>query len=335
MRPNAESANKSRRIYIAWKSECFRGLQSAHVFGLELVLIKPMRGRGLLRTIARYVVSGLMTIRVLVERRPTTLGTLNQPLPLALIGWIYSRLTGAKLILDGHSKVYDERAPKWQQALYRRISRDAYLTLNHNRQDAAVLERWGARGVLLETLPFALPVPEVRPATSSQPYVLVVCSFAADEPIDVLLDAARLTPELHIKMTGDFTKAGLKREDFPPNVEPTGFLSTQDYYDTFAGAAAIVTLSTRNWIMQMAVGEALLLGVPVVTNKAPILQAVIADGGVFVDLTAEDLARGVREVIGQNKLYKQRVKVAGEAQRERVRARLANAEEARLEAMVS
>src|SRR5690349_14917169 len=72
------------KIYIAWKHECFRGLQSAHVFGLDLELIYPFRGRGALGTLVRYALSAFCTIALLVRRRPATVAVLNQPAPLAL-----------------------------------------------------------------------------------------------------------------------------------------------------------------------------------------------------------------------------------------------------------
>jgi len=314
------------KVYIAWKRECFRGLQSAHVFGLDLELIHPYPGRGRVRTLVRYMLSGAATIRLLSKRKPSTVAILNQPLPLVLVAWAYCRLTRARLILDGHSKVYEPTAPRWLQAIYRRVSRAPSLTLNHNSNDAARLEQWGCPHLLVESLPFTLPVQSLQPIREKVPYVLVVCSFASDEPVDVILGAAKLLPDVAIRITGDFTKAGLVPAQFPPNVEPTGYLATQQYYDIFAGAAAIVTLSRRSWIMQMAIEEALLLGVPPVTNRSPVLESVLEDAGVFVDLDPADLARGLRDVLTHNETYRAKIRNAGERQRSRIKRLLAEAE---------
>ncbi len=320
---SAQGPGQSKRIYVAWKSDCFRGRQSAHVLGCELVLIHPFRSRGSLATLWRYAVSSLQTIGCLAQRRPRVLAVVNQPLPLVLIAMAYAKLFGAALVLDGHSKVYDHSAPGWQKSVYRAITRQAALTLNHNEDDAQVVTAWGGKSILFETLCYVLPVAKVTAATAEKPFILCVCSFASDEPVDVILEAARQAPEVHIKVTGDYRKAKLTPETVPPNVELLGFVSVQDYYDQFAAAAAILTLSTRNWIMQMAVGEALLLTVPVVTNRSPVLERVLGEGGVFVEIDGAEVAAGLREVLARNAEYRAKMEQARDQQRARVESRLA------------
>jgi hypothetical protein len=52
--------------------------------------------------------------------------------------------------------------------------------------------------------------------------------------------------------------------------------------------------------MQMAVEEALLYGVPVVTNHSPVIESVASCGGKFVSLSAPEVARGINEALEQH-----------------------------------
>lgn len=308
MTPPATPAPSS--LYIAWKSECFRSTQTAHVLGCPLALIKPVSGSGRLRTVWRYVVSAVVTAGVLARRRPRRLAILNQPMPLAAVAGLYARLTGAALILDCHSKAYDDDLFWLEKAPYPALTRLARLNINHNEQDAAVARRWGGRSLIIKALPFVLPVTLSPPTPAESPFVLCVCSFAPDEPIAVILEAARRLPHLRIRMTGDPRKAGLTAADLPPNLELTGYLKTQDYYDAMAQAAAVLTLSTRPYIMQMAAEEAMVVGVPVVTNRSPTLESVLGDGGVFVDIEAADLVRGLSEALERGAELRERIAAA-------------------------
>lgn len=320
---SAAGSPRSDRLYIAWKTECFRSLQTAYVLEAPLALVHPGAGKGKLGALIRYGLSSLETIGLLMRRRPRVLAVLNQPLPLIVISALYVRLTGAKLVLDGHSKPFAASPASLYGRLYKWVTRTATLTINHNDDDARIVDSWGARGVVFEALPFVLPTP-ITPAPPRAPYVACVCSFAADEPIAVIMDAVRALAPLEVRITGNWRKSGIAREDFPANLIPTDFLPTRDYYELLAGAAVVVTLSNRDWIMQMAVEEAMLLGVPVVTNFSPVLQKVLADGAAFTTLDAGALAAAVTEVIGHRARYQQAIQVAANVLRERIGARLAD-----------
>ena len=147
-----------RAIFIAWKSECFRSMQTASVFDAELLLIAPQR-RGLgnwapVRAAALVVAS----LRALVEHRPTLLIVLNQPPLLAALAWLYATATRSRLILDSHSKVYQANYPRILSRFYRWLTPRVALNINHNGRDQKQVEAWGGKSILLEALPFVKPV---------------------------------------------------------------------------------------------------------------------------------------------------------------------------------
>ena len=61
--------------------------------------------------------------------------------------------------------------------------------------------------------------------------VLFVCTFASDEPVEAVLEAARQLPEVHFYVTGDRRKKPASFfETAPPNVIFTGFLDPNGRY---------------------------------------------------------------------------------------------------------
>jgi hypothetical protein len=66
------------------------------------------------------------------------------------------------------------------------------------------------------------------------PWILCPCSFNKDEPIEAVLDAARLAPEITFVLTGNTARAkGIHNlSDIPPNIKLAGFLPTAEF-DSF------------------------------------------------------------------------------------------------------
>lgn len=287
-------------VFVAWKPECHRSTMTARAFGLDLWLIAPSPGNAKWRQLRRYILSSFLTGRLLLTRRPRTLFVLNQPMPLALIAAFYARLSGARLVLDSHSKAFANDQSKVTRYLYRWIARGAWFNINHNREDAAAVQAMDARSVLVPEIVGEIsfkPDPTVQPKL---PAVLVVCSFAKDEPVALLLQAARATRDTTFYFTGNWRKSPDMQGTLPSNVVTLGFVARDTYLTYVKRVSAVLTLSTRANIMQMAAEEALCLRTPIVTNHSPILEEVFTRGTIFSSLEPEALAAAVRRAIDEH-----------------------------------
>lgn len=282
-----------RALYLVWKAECHRSAMTASAFGMPIVYIAPIRSRTTLSKIVRYILSLFQTIWVLLMQRPKIVALLNQPLPMVLIVWLYARLFGARFILDCHSAPFG-----WRGGVARRIydaaTRAAVVNINHNRKDMMAVEAVGGRSFLVPEIPIALALDSETPLpVLKRPNVIVVCSFMADEPIELFLAAARLMPECTFYLSGDWRKRASDVANSPENIVLLGFLSRADYLAHLATSDAIITLSNRPHIMQMAAEEALCLGRPLITNHSPILEEVFGDAALFISLDAKDLCAAI------------------------------------------
>jgi glycosyltransferase involved in cell wall biosynthesis len=124
---------------------------------------------------------------------------------------------------------------------------------------------------------------------------VVVNSFSVDEPLDAIIEAARLVGDARFFVTGDTryaTPAHLNGR--PSNLTFTGFLSEEAYAGLLRAADVVLVLTTHDLTMQRGAYEAVALGRPLVTSDWPILRETFSRGTLHVQNTAEAIARGIR-----------------------------------------
>lgn len=201
------------------------------------------------------------------------------------------------MMMDFHSGALTKAQWKPFIPFIKWASRTAPFTICHNRTDGREIESWGGRAVHLLTLPQEGFSGHLRMLRGGRPLFLFSCSFAEDEPVEVALEAMRQCPEFDFVISGNYRKRGLDPTTQPANIRLAGFMDYQVYLQTMAEAHAVITLSDRPHIMQMAVHEAITLGTPVITNKSPALEEVLQESAVYCDLTTPSLSAGFREIV--------------------------------------
>lgn len=309
--------------FIAWKASCHRSTMTARCFGPELWFVAPVQGRAVWRKALRYVASFVATLSLLAARRPRFVFVLNQPLPLVVAAALYAIPFRRPLILDCHSSAFAPGRNGVASAVYRAITRRALVNINHNRSDAAAVRRMGGRSCVIPEIPGQLDAGSPAPVSLARPNALVVCSFARDEPLDLILAAAAAAPGVQFYLTGDHRRAGAGFEAAKPgNVHLLGFLDAEAYIGHLMASMVVVTLSTRSHIMQMAAEEALALALPLVTNRSEVLEEVFGDAALFVPLDAGELARAVERAVDRNEEYRRRMSARRELRRDNLRRTL-------------
>ena len=175
------------------------------------------------------------------------------------------------------------------------LSRGAMTTIVPNEEIERVVNRWECHAFVLGFTPGNYPTGEQFPL-NGQFNVAVVSTFAEDEPLDVVLEAASRLPEVSFYVTGDSNRIPphfLARK--PDNCHFTGYLPYERYVGLLRGADAIIDLTTRDHTLLMGAYEAVSLGVPLITSDWPILQDSFSRGTVHVPNTVEGVCEGVRQ----------------------------------------
>ena len=145
--------------------------------------------------------------------------------------------------------------------------------------------------------------PENSPAAAAEagsgedkrPWVLLPCSFDKDEPIDVIVAAARLIPHIRIVITGNPAKYSGPQDlnRLPENVELTGFLPKAEYDGLLRSCDLVMGVTTRDDVQLSVANEAVGAGKPMVISGSALQRELFYSGAVYVDpLDPRSIAEG-------------------------------------------
>jgi glycosyltransferase involved in cell wall biosynthesis len=244
----------------------------------------------------KYILQALRTFAVLFKERPAAVHVQNPPFVCGLIVYLYTLLTGAKYVLHYHSAAFGS-VWDWALPLQKFLARHAVTNIVTNQHWAAVIHSWGAHALVMFD-PF-LDLPQAEPFPVEPGFnVAFISTFAADEPIEEVLQAAALLPDVHFYITGDTRKKPAAFfANVPSNVTFTGFLDPYRHYPGLLRAAdGILVLTTRDHTLQLAGCEAVAVGKPLITSDWPYLREVFAKGTVYVGNSAESIRDGILEM---------------------------------------
>lgn len=289
-----------KKVFVAWKQQCTRSENQAKHFDATMHYIFPRpRYSGLLQLANRYLRSTIQTWRMLAEEKPDIIFCLNQPPFLIGVVFAFSLIHRAGYILDSHSAAFNDPKWAWFRPAYRIIAKRALVNINTNQHHKALVESWGGTSVVIGDVPIDHSV-KYDIVTTKPNSILFVASYMFDEPIEQVIEAARLCPEAHFYFTGDSRKLqSTLLESAPANVTFTGYLSRDDYLALMASVDAVMALTTRDHTMQMGAYEALSLGIPIVTSDWDILRESFGDSAIYVGNHASSIAKGLRELLSR------------------------------------
>lgn len=296
----AQLADLARRsLFLVWgpPSHGPRSRVFARALGIDdLHFVYATGRRGWLAAPAKYPYQAIRTLRLLFAHRPRVVFAQSPPSFAVLFVYLYCLLTGARYVVDAHSDAFQRwiwTRPRW---LYRLLARRAVATIVTNEHFARQIQGWGGRAFVLRDIPTSFDSGGEYPLSDAF-NLAVVNTFAKDEPLGEVLEAARGLPHVQFYITGKVESAppGLLARA-PSNVRFTGFLPDASYYALLGGAHAVMCLTTRDNTMQRGACEALSLGRPIVTSDWPLLRAYFHKGAVHVPGHAAAIRRGVLQL---------------------------------------
>lgn len=280
--------------YIAWLRYQRRSDLLARKLGSTIHFISHGQRGKLLQAPMRYAVQGRQTWHALRLERPDIIFVQNPPIFAVLVASLYARCYGARYIIDSHTGAFLGLKWGWSVGLHRWLSRGALTTIVHNTDQEEVVKRWGCDCLLLTDplgdYPFGEPF-----QFHGDFSVAVVGSFGADEPVDVVFEAARQLIDACFYLTGNpgrLENRLLAKK--PENCILTGYLPDDRYIALLRGADCVVVLTSRDHTLLSGANEAVSLGTPLITSDWPVLRDYFSQGTVHVPNTVEGVCEGVR-----------------------------------------
>lgn len=297
-----------RAVFIAWGPPAYtnRTRPLAAALGVEVLHVYSIRRRGALAALVKYPYQLVVTAWHLLRRRPALVFVQHPPSFTAMVASLYGWVTRTPFVVDAHSDAFDSpwwSRPRWLQA---RVARRALTTIVTNDHFAELLRGRGACAAVVRDFPT-----DFEPADypmGPELNIVVVATFAPDEPLGEVVAAARSLPEVRFRVTGD-----TRREDatiptaLPANVELTGFLPLAEYHGLVRDSDAAMVLTTRNHTMQRGACEALSLGTPIITSDWPLLRDYFSKGTVYVDNTEHGIRDGVGRMRDEIDRYREEI----------------------------
>jgi glycosyltransferase involved in cell wall biosynthesis len=164
-------------------------------------------------------------------------------------------------------------------------------------EDEELLHAWGAKALLLpDDLPEAgqaLPLPSARGLR-----VVVAGSLDGNEPVTAAVEAARLIPDVEVRLTGYESRVPISvRRGAPPNVTFTGWLDYPRFLGELCAANVVGVFSTDPHIMNRSAFEAVGLGRPLVLTDFPGLRSRFGDGALFTPNDPKAMARTLTQAL--------------------------------------
>jgi glycosyltransferase involved in cell wall biosynthesis len=261
----------------------------------------------------RYLLAGCWTIALLAHRRPQSLIVTNPPVFPGVLALAYGRLSGAAVVLDDHPGSFgamgDQNAARLLP-IHRRMVRAARLCLVTSEHWVQQVEAWGGRALVFHEAPGTW---NFRPKTGerSLTQLLYASTYARDEPIKEVFEAARLLPDLRILITGDPTHLPPSlRNQVPPNVQLIGLLPFRAYQRVVYTSDAVMALTTEPTSAMRAAFEAVWAGRPLVVSNWPLLAELFPEA-VRVTHDPTEIANGIRAL---QKSYRDRIHLAQPAE---------------------
>lgn len=288
-------------LVIHWIRHHRRTAELAARLGARAVFVYPRSRGGAVGVLLRYLGSAVETWRLLARSDAAFVVAAIPPAPLIAVIECFRLVHGRKLRVayDAHTGAIVDG--KWRWTLF-------LLRWALNRSDTALLvtvdalaEEVGPVGAPVFRLPDPWPRPPIVAGLEAteddgRPTVFVINSYAPDEPLHEILEAARRLPGVRFEISGDpGRRAGGPPADLPDNVELTGFLPDPAYWVALRAADLAMVLTTRRLTMVCGAYEALAAGVPLVLSDHEHLRDYFGGPAVFARNDASGIVDAVEK----------------------------------------
>lgn len=290
-------------LFIIWNPFQRRSETLSSVFRLRSCYFHfQWEERSKFMKVLSYVPKFILTFVTLVRYRPKFVFVQLAPTVLLYAASLYRLVFGGKIVADCHNTMlYDDHWIHWPLA--KTLLRKSDLVLVHNDDVQAISDSMGIESIILRDPLPSMEIPESIDRVAgveikSQPYVIIPCGIAADEPVQELFDGIRAVPSMLFVMTWFKEKLPPQLISLAPNnMIFTGFLPEPEFNALFANAKAAMVLTTREGTQPSGAAEAISLGIPLIVSRVNTTQRLYGDAPVFVDNNADSISRGIRDAL--------------------------------------
>jgi len=300
-----------KSIWITWERQR-RSLELAKALQAIIhILLPPDFFQGLLR----YPYLSIRTLLIVIKEAPDVVFVQNPSIVLTALLTAFKNLFSYKLVVDRHSNfkfdTIKSKRLKWKffHYLSRYTIKNAELTIVTNDYLFDIVNKWGGHGFILQDKLPELAIGE-RIDLGGKKNIVVISTFAEDEPIIELLNVAKkLSEDCFFYITGSYDRYKKKYllDNLPVNIKPTGFLPEKMYQSLLISADLIVVLTKGEHVLNCGAYEAISLSQPLVLSDTKAIRNYFRKGVVFSKCDSNSIAAAITEGIRNNDFLKKEI----------------------------
>ena len=296
--------NKQKLVFISWAKYNSRVESLAKAMNAETIFIaKICSNKFHLPTFFSYFLYGYRNIIILIKLKPNIIIIENTTWPIALVNFIYAKISKIKLVLDSHSCAFDHVFVKYPLFMSKFFAKHSTLSLVTNNSHYNLLREKNGEVIILSDIPFEdIFISKQEIKLSEKFSVCYICTFSYDEPYMEVIKAAHELKDIQIFITGNFASQNINPDSYK-HVKFTGYINNEEYRSLIKNVDAIITLTTRENTMQRAGSEAVSAAKPLITSNTKMLRNYFTKGTIFVDNTAKGIVEGIKELRNNYDIY--------------------------------
>lgn len=254
----------------------------------------------------RYFVLSVRTVFLLVKTKPKLVFCQNPSIVLTTLLVLLKSFFCYRLIVDRHSNFKLEHKEssllKWKvfHFLSEYTIRHADLTIvTNNRLKSICNDSGGSAAVLQDKIPCLTESIKRSPPLFMKKLeklqVMFVTMFDEDEPIEEMIDAAGLLPNVMFYFTGNYNKkiSLSDTENLSDNIILTGFVSDKEYLALMENCSLVVVLTKKDLILNCGAYEAISLNKPLILSDTPTLKSYFKGCALYSKNSKEDIANNI------------------------------------------
>ena len=283
-------------VFLVWDRQSIRAYGISKYIGASLHFLFTSR--------VRHPVLYIRTLQLLRKERPSVIICQSPPITCAFVAMVYKYLfawmSKPKILIDAHTGAISR---PWSKNFSKIIMKAASANIVINEeQQKYLIQNYNIKPVVLED-----PIPDFTDILISAKKqggyrieqkaifnVAVISSFAYDEPLREVFEAASKLPNVYFYITGDKKNADknllINKLD---NVIMTGFLDYNCYVDLLQKVDVIMDLTTENTSLVAGAYEAAALEKPLITSDWIPLKRYFNKGTIYINNSTEEIKRAI------------------------------------------
>jgi hypothetical protein len=293
---STDNIRKTRIVFLVWDREGIRASGISKHIGASLYFLST--------SMLKHPLLFIKSLKILSKEKAHVIICQSPPITCAFIAMVYKYLfaweSKPKIIIDVHTGAISR---PWSKTVSKLIMKKASAIIIINKEQQVYLTRnYQLSPVVLED-----PIPDftdlLLKAKDQEGYklnqksvfgVAVVSSFAFDEPLEAVFDAASQMPDVYFYVTGDEKNADKKLLiKKPDNVIVTGFLDYSTYIDLLHKVDVIMDLTTDEKSLVAGAYEAVALEQPLITSDWNSARRYFNRGTIYVNNSSDDIKKAI------------------------------------------